>query len=132
MTKVTDFLERQKCCLGKVVTFVTCSQAALQLKTNVQPLSATEAQELFDGVEARSYDRIDGAAKQTGFVAQEVYESGALGKSFSQAQELRAPGAHDAGLPADDGGALADLQEPAAEDREAREEEARALELMFA
>ena len=33
-------------------------------------------------MEARSYDRVDGAAKQTGFVAQEVYESGALGKSF--------------------------------------------------
>ena len=29
-------------------------------------------------MEARSYDRIDGAAKQTGFVAQE----GSLGKSF--------------------------------------------------
>ncbi|OLQ12905.1 hypothetical protein AK812_SmicGene3122 [Symbiodinium microadriaticum] len=54
----------------------------LRLKTNVQQLSAAEAQELFDGVEARSYDRVDGAAKQTGFVAQEVYESGALGKSF--------------------------------------------------
>ena len=40
------------------------------------------AQELFDGVEARSYDRVDGAAKQTGFVAQEVYKSGPLGKSF--------------------------------------------------
>ena len=53
-----------------------------RLKTNVQPLSAAEAQELFDGVEARSYDRVDGAAKQTGFVAQEVYESGSLGKSF--------------------------------------------------
>ena len=52
-----------------------------RLKTNVQPLSAAEAQELFDGVEARSYDRVDGAAKQTGFVAQEVYESGSLGKS---------------------------------------------------
>ena len=53
-----------------------------RLKTNVQPLSAAEAQELFDGVEARSYDRVDGAAQQTGFVAQEVYKSGPLGKSF--------------------------------------------------
>ena len=33
-------------------------------------------------MEARSYDRVDGAAKQTGFVAQEVYKSGPLGKSF--------------------------------------------------
>ena len=47
------------------------------------------------------------------------------GQELLQAQELRGPGAHDAGLPADDGGALADLQEPAAEDREAGEEEAR-------
>ena len=54
------------------------------------------------------------------------------GQELLQAQELRGPGAHDAGLPADDGGALADLQEPAAEDREAGEEEARAIELMFA
>ena len=51
------------------------------------------------------------------------------GQEFLQAQELRGPGAHDAGLPADDGGALADLQEPAAEDREAGEEEARAVRL---
>ena len=51
------------------------------------------------------------------------------GQELLQAQELRGPGAHDAGLPADDGGALADLQEPAAEDREAGEEEARAVRL---
>ena len=52
---------------------------------------------------------------------------GSAGQELLQAQELRGPGAHDAGLPADDGGAVADLQEPAAEDREAGEEEARAL-----
>ena len=34
-------------------------------------------------------------------------------------------GVDDAGLPADVGGAVADLQQPAAEDREAGEEEAR-------
>ena len=56
---------------------------------------------------------------------------GRPGQELLQAQELRGPGAHDAGLPADDGGALADLQEPAAEDRETREEEARTLELML-
>ena len=112
---------------GEVICFYGFQNLSDErLKTNVQPLSATEAQELFDGVEARSYDRVDGAAQQTGFVAQEVYKSGPLGKSFCK---LKRPGAHDAGLPADDGGALADLQEPAAEDREAREEEARAVRL---
>ena len=65
---------------GEVICFYNLSDE--RLKTNVQPLSAAEAQELFDGVEARSYDRVDGAAQQTGFVAQEVYKSGPLGKSF--------------------------------------------------
>ena len=51
------------------------------------------------------------------------------GQELLQAQELRGPGAHDAGLPADDGGALADLKEPAAEARKAGEEEARAVGL---
>ena len=54
----------------------------IEPKNTGEPLSATEAQEPFDGVESRSYDRVDGAAKQTGFVAQEVYKSGPLGKSF--------------------------------------------------
>ena len=68
---------------GEVICFYGFQNLSDErLKTNVQPLSATEAQELFDGVEARSYDRVDGAAKQTGFVAQEVYKSGPLGKSF--------------------------------------------------
>ena len=68
---------------GEVICFYGFQNLSdARLKTNVHPLSATEAQELFDGVEARSYDRIDGAAKQTGFAAQEVYESGSLGKSF--------------------------------------------------
>ena len=49
---------------------------------------------------------------------------GPAGQELLQAQNLRGPGIDDAGLPADDGGALADLQEPAAEDRETREEEA--------
>ena len=62
---------------GEVICFYGFQNLSDErLKTNVQPLSATEAQELFDGVEARSYDRVDGAAKQTGFVAQEVYKSG--------------------------------------------------------
>ena len=68
---------------GEVICFYGFQNLSDErLKTNVQPLSATEAQELFDGVEARSYDRVDGAAQQTGFVAQEVYKSGPLGKSF--------------------------------------------------
>ena len=68
---------------GEVICFYGFQNLSDErLKTNVQPLSAREAQELFDGVEARSYDRVDGAAKQTGFVAQEVYKSGPLGKSF--------------------------------------------------
>ena len=68
---------------GEVICFYGFQNLSDErLKTNVQPLSAAEAQELFDGVEARSYDRVDGAAKQTGFVAQEVYKSGPLGKSF--------------------------------------------------
>ena len=68
---------------GEVICFYGFQNLSdARLKTNVQPLSTAEAQELFDKVEARSYDRVDGAAKQTGFVAQEVYESGALGKSF--------------------------------------------------
>ena len=68
---------------GEVICFYGFQNLSDErLKTNVQPLSATEVQELFDGVEARSYDRVDGAAKQTGFVAQEVYKSGPLGKSF--------------------------------------------------
>ncbi|OLP95185.1 hypothetical protein AK812_SmicGene22725 [Symbiodinium microadriaticum] len=68
---------------GEVICFCGFQNLSdARLKRNVQPLSATEAQELFDGVEARSYDRVDGAAKQTGFVAQEVYKSGPLGKSF--------------------------------------------------
>ena len=54
--------------------------------------------------------------------------TGSVGQELLQAEELRGPGTDDAGLPADDGGAVAaDLQEPAAEDREAGEEEARAL-----
>ena len=109
---------------GEVICFYGFHNLSdARLKTNVQPLSATEAQELFDGVEARSYDRVDGAAKQTGFVAQEVYESGSLGKSFCKLKNFE-----DRELMTlDDGGAVADLQEPAAEDREAGEEEARAL-----
>ena len=68
---------------GEVICFYGFQNLSDErLKTNVQPLSATEALELFDGVEARSYDRVDGAAQQTGFVAQEVYKSGPLGKSF--------------------------------------------------
>ena len=68
---------------GEVICFYGFQNLSDErLKTNVQPLSAREAQELFDGVEARSYDRVDGAAQQTGFVAQEVYKSGPLGKSF--------------------------------------------------
>ena len=68
---------------GEVICFYGFQNLSDErLKTNVQPLSATEAQELFDGVEARSYDRVDGAAQQTGFVAQEVSKSGPLGKSF--------------------------------------------------
>ena len=68
---------------GEVICFYGFQNLSDErLKTNVQPLSAAEAQELFDGVEARSYDRVDGAAQQTGFVAQEVYKSGPLGKSF--------------------------------------------------
>ena len=68
---------------GEVICFYGFQNLSDErLKTNVQPLSATEAQELFDGVEARSYDRVDGAAQQTGFAAQEVYKSGPLGKSF--------------------------------------------------
>ena len=54
---------------------------------------------------------------------------GRVGQELLQAQELRGPGIDDAGLPADDGGALADLQGPAAEDREAGEEEARPVGL---
>ena len=95
---------------GEVICFYGFQNLSDErLKTNLQPLSATEAQELFDGVEARSYDRVDGAAQQTGFVAQEVYKSGPLGKSFCKLKTL------------------ADLQEPAEANREAREEEARAL-----
>ena len=42
-------------------------------------------------MEARSYDRVDGTAKQTGFVAQEVYESGALDREAGE-EEARPVG----------------------------------------
>ena len=68
---------------GEVICFYGFQNLSDEsLKTNVRPVSVDEAQELFDGVEARSYDRIDGAADQVGFVAQEVDASGRLGKSF--------------------------------------------------
>ena len=119
---------------GEVICFCGFQNLSdARLKTNVQPLSATEAQELFDGVEARSYDRVDGAAKQTGFVAGGLrrIRIGLAGQKLLQAAELRGSGAHDAGLQADDGGAVADMQEPAAEDREAGEEETWAIGLML-
>ena len=50
--------------------------------------------------EAQYYDRIDGSANQVGFVAQQVEASGACASSRSSRTV-----AHDAGLPAHDGGA---------------------------
>ena len=113
---------------GEVICFYGFQNLSDErLKTNVQPLSTTEAQELFDKVEARSYDRVDGAPKQVGLRGAGGGRVGPAGQELLQAEDFRRPGIDDAGLPADDGGAVADLQEPAAEGREAGKEEARAL-----
>ena len=102
--------------------FVNLSDKAL--KTNVRELSEKELQETFDAVEPRMYDRIEGGKDQIGFIAQEV--------EGVQDQEPGRPGADDARLPEAQRGPLGRGEVPAEASREAGEEEAGALELMFA
>ena len=68
---------------GEVICFYGFQNLSDEsLKTNLRPVSAEEAQQCFDGVEATFYDRLDGPANQVGFVAQQVEASGPLGKSL--------------------------------------------------
>ena len=111
--------------------FVNLSDKAL--KTNVRELSEKELQETFDAVEPRMYDRIEGGKDQIGFIAQEV-QATPLGEKVCKTknQEPGRPGADDARLPEAQRGPLGRGEVPAEASREAGEEEAGALELMFA
>ena len=110
---------------GEVICFYGFQNLSDErLKTNVQPVGdgGEGALRRRGGQELRSSRRRRQANGLRGAGGLQVRPAG---QELLQAQELRGPGAHDAGLPADDSGAVADLQEPAAEDREAGEEEAR-------
>ena len=56
-----------------------------RLKTNIRPVQEQQLLELFDAVEPKCYDRIEGATDQIGFIAQDVQAAGKLGEDTVQA-----------------------------------------------
>ena len=110
--------------------FVNLSDKAL--KTNVRDLSDKELQETFDAVEPRMYDRIEGGKDQIGFIAQEV-QATPLGEKVCKTKNLDGRELMTLDYrPEAQRGPLGRGEVPAEASREAGEEEARALELMFA
>ena len=53
-----------------------------KLKQNIREIPQKQAQQLFDELEPKIYDRVEGPKDQIGFVAQDVLAAGELGKAL--------------------------------------------------
>ena len=53
-----------------------------KLKQNIRKIPQKQAQQLFDELEPKIYDRVEGPKDQIGFVAQDVLAAGELGKAL--------------------------------------------------